>query len=157
VAESGEARRWQLTADGPAYDRIQIFDDLKTPLFSVALSDNGKWLAATAKKKPILAVRALDGKEQKDIPLAAGSVAVSVAFDEGAKRLAVGIRPLRTNENGFYLEDDEQIRLYDLGKDRPTLRDGPRHSWRIDSLVFHPDGEHLGVAGGDNHEVTIWD
>src|SRR5262249_44920679 len=22
---------------------------------------------------------------------------------------------------------------------------------------FHPDGKHLGVAGGDNHEVRIWD
>src|SRR5262249_56482300 len=26
-----------------------------------------------------------------------------------------------------------------------------------DALAFHPDGQRLAVAGGDNHEVSLWD
>ena len=39
----------------------------------------------------------------------------------------------------------------------PTRSPGPKHSWRAEALAFHPDGKRLAVAGGDNHEVRLWD
>jgi WD40 repeat protein len=157
VAQSGEVFRWDLTAKPPSPRKEDILDGIEDTVFEVKMSGDGKWLAATATKRPLIAVRSLDGEQSKDITLKESSCAVSLAFDADVRRLAVGIRPSPGNWGGFHLDLDEQICVYDLSANEAVLKQRLPHSWHVDALAFHPDGRHLGVAGGDNHEVKLWD
>jgi len=156
VAQNGEAFQWDLAADRQEPDRLTLFDDVGGPIHDVILSRDGKWLAARAMNKPHIYVRSFDGRQRKDIMLEEERVASSLAFDARG-RLAASIRSALENEEHFFLESSDEIRLYDLGDEEVRASKGPPHSGRIDVLAFHPDGKQLASAGGDNHEVTLWD
>jgi WD40 repeat protein len=157
VAESGEVLRWDLTASPPTSTALAPLRVEEYSCYQVTLSPDGRWLAAAA-KGPVVAVRSLDGKHQKDIRLEKGQFPRSVAFDPRGGRLAVSIGTIpHPDRPGFHVEGDDRIRFYDLTASPPTATAGPRHTYRAEFLAFHPDGVHLAVAGGDNHEVTLWD
>jgi WD40 repeat protein len=157
AAESGEVFRWDLTARSPKPHTLDILGDIEAHIFYATLSRDGKWLAAAAAKHPLIALRSLDGKQSKDISLTKGTVAVALAFDAAGGRLAVAIRPGPGKLGSFHLESNDHIGLYDVSKEKAVLQESLPHSGRVDALAFHLEGRHLGVAGGDNHEVTLWD
>jgi WD40 repeat protein len=155
VAENGEVRRWDVSQDPAEAATLPSVQVEKYSVFRAELSPDGNWLAA-ALKGPVVAVRSLDGKRQNDIELNEGEFPRSLAFDPRTGKLAVGIGHLLKG-TGFYLEGNDQIRIYDLSHSPPLAVDGPPHSWRADALAFHPTDARLAVAGGENHEVTLWD
>jgi WD40 repeat protein len=157
VAESGEVLRWDLAASPPTPTALAPVRVEDYSCYRATLSPDGRWLAAAA-KGPVVAVRSLDGKQRKDIRLEKGQFPRGVAFDPRGRRLAVSIGTIPDPDRpGFHVEGDDRIRFYDLTASPPTATDGPRHTYRAESLAFHPDGGHLAVAGGDNHEVSLWD
>ena len=87
---------------------------------------------------------------------------VTLAVDRTGRRLAVG--------TAWVIEDTEtrtarsgDVRIYDLGVNPPVLTayatfDGQedRPAATPDALAFHPDGERLAIAGGFDHETSLW-
>jgi WD40 repeat protein len=158
VAENGEVCRWDLAVDTHEPDRLKLLDGVFPPIHDVLLSPDGKWLVARATKKPFIYVRSFDGKQRKDIVLENGAVASSLAFNARGQ-LAAGIRTLQQNADRFHMESDDQIRVYDLSGEAASAIKILPHSGRVDILAFYPDreGQHLAVAGGDDHQLTLWD
>jgi WD40 repeat protein len=155
IAENGTGARWNLAAERPVRELLPpVHAKEAASWFRVTLSADGKWLAAAA-KGPIVAVRSLDGKQQKDVSLPAGQFPRAVTFAPDSKRLAVAVGNL-VKDTRFYLEGDDVIRLYDLA-DAPRLARELPHAYRADFLAFHPEGNLLAVAGGPDQEVTLWD
>jgi WD40 repeat protein len=156
VAQSGEVIQWELVAEGAKSHPLKPLEVVGDSIHDVILSPDGRWLAARAMKTPDILVRSFDG-ERKDIKLEGYDVASGLAFDPSGRRLAVGVRSFVRKTDGFLLWSDDRILLYDLGQDKPTVGATLPHAGRVDVLAFHPDGQHLAVAGGDNQEVTLWD
>ena len=46
--------------------------------------------------------------------------------------------------------------LWDTATGREIARLVGHDTGSVD-VAFHPDGDHLAVAGGNNHEITLWD
>jgi WD40 repeat protein len=153
VAANRDVVRWDLAALPAAGTLVEGLLDSPHSVFRATLSPDGKWLAA-ATKGPDVLLRSLDGKGKKDIRLKDGEFPRGVTFDPSGRRLAVAVGSARGR---FRIEGDDQIRLYDCRGRAPVATAGPPHRYRADFLAFHPDGKRLAVAGGDDHEVTLWD
>jgi WD40 repeat protein len=155
VAETGEVARWDV-AEGKAVKKVlfTVKDEKFVSLGMATLSPDGLWLAA-ATKGPVVALRSLDGRQQKDIPLADKQFPRGVAFDPRGKRLAVSVGALL--DSPFYMEADDRLLVYDLQEKAPVPTVALNHSYHADCLAFHPDGKQLAVAGGENQELTLWD
>jgi WD40 repeat protein/uncharacterized caspase-like protein len=153
VAEDGRALRWDIGQEGAGPEEVCTF---KTPnLYCVALSPDHKWLAAGGMMWEV-ELRSLDGDEPKVIPLDEGDFPQSLAFDRAGQRLAVGVRTVPQKDT-FFKETDDQVLLYDLTQDPPRPSLGPKPTFHAHRLAFHPRGDYLAVAGGNDHELTLWD
>jgi WD40 repeat protein/uncharacterized caspase-like protein len=156
VAEDGTVSKWALGDKKPVRTDLEPVTDRYRSLSRVIVSPDGKWLAA-AFKGPAVAVRSLDGKQTRDFALKDGEFPRALAFDPRKEnRLAVSVGTLVPG-SGFHIEADDAIRFYDLGGPEPKYTKGPPHSYRAEFLAFHPEQNYLAVAGGDSHEVTLWD
>jgi WD40 repeat protein len=157
VSESGEVFRWELSGAQVMKTVLLALKHEKTDkqihLRSATLSPDGKWLAAGT-TRPLIVIRSLDGKQKKDITLDKGQFPRSVAFDPSGRQLAVTVGTLL--EGPVFIEGNHSVRIYDVNE---KLAEAVRlpHSYRAEIVAFHPKGGHLAVAGGDNHEVTLWD
>lgn len=79
----------------------------------------------------------------------------AIAFARDSSRLAISIGSVPAAAD-FSIEANDRVALIDDPlKKNWKLSDGPPHAFRADALAFHTDGR-LAVAGGDNHEVTLW-
>src|SRR5262249_12891906 len=107
VAESGEVARWRL-GEGSAEKTtlLTIKGEKFVSLRGATLSPDGKWLTA-ATKGPVVAIRSLDGKQQKDIALTEKQFPRSVALDRSGRKLAVSVGSLL--DSPFYLEGDDRL------------------------------------------------
>jgi WD40 repeat protein len=156
VAEDGEVLQWNTTrSDTPPFEPFQ-FKSRKVR--RAALSVDGKWIAAasTTYEGPQVELHSLDGQQQKTITLRGNNrLPHSLAFDRDAKLLAVGFRTV-PRKDAFYKELGGGIVIYDLSEEEPRALAGPKVSFLPDALAFHPDGKHLAVAGGNDHEVRLW-
>jgi WD40 repeat protein len=155
VAENGEVALWRL-AEGKADKTtlLTVKGEKFASLRNAILSPDGRWLAA-ATRGPVVAVRSLDGRQQKDIPLPDKQFPRGLAFDPRGGRLAVSVGSLL--DGPFYVEADDRLLVYDLQEKRTAPVVTLNHSYHADCVAFHPDGKHLAVAGGENQEVTLWD
>jgi WD40 repeat protein len=155
-------------------------------LYRVAISSNGRWLAACGeivRGQPegetfdIHQVELVDlrrvfqgetfqqAKRSIAIPQVANSSVFprTLAFCPLGKRLAVGIDVVNQLPNGipsFSRITDGIVHIYDLDLPKPTLltRKGLPIGYRVDALAFRPGKpEQLATAGGPNHEVRLWD
>jgi WD40 repeat protein len=154
IAENGTVVRWELGGRQPVREDLPAVRVERYSWFRVALSADGKWLAAAA-KGPVVAVRSLDGKQRRDVVLTAGQFPRAVAFAPDGKKLAVSVAKL-VKGTPFYVEGDDVVRLYDLA-DKPRVARELPHAYRADFLAFHPEGNLLAVAGGPDQEATLWD
>ena len=153
ASEDGRVLTWEAGRPEGARRGFLRFDSV--PLFRVALSPDRQWLAA-AGEKSLVQVRSLDEKKSKDIELPAGNFPHSLAFDASGTRLAVGIRAVEQGAN-FFKETDDSIRVYDLTQQPAKQVFEAKASFHIEALAFHPDGKRLASAGGNDHEVILWD
>jgi WD40 repeat protein len=157
VAEDGTVSEWDTGgAAVKRSDRPGLTEGNQT-LARAALSRDGKWLAG-AVKWPLVVVRSLDAKQRRDIKLNEGEYGRGLAFDpRNSDRLAVGVGSLVKSEPQFHVEADEAVRLFDLSGQQAKGAAGPPHTNRCEAFAFHPAKNFLAVAGGDNHEITLWD
>src|SRR5262249_37037288 len=132
-----------------------------TELFAVALSPDGRRLAAAYERiadRRTLELIELDSRgPSRTLAELPGQYAHSLAFDAKGERLAVGCRVVPTKTD-FFRESAGQVHVYDLRPPSATRQSGPRLSYRPAAMAFHPTNPRLlATAGGDNHEVRLWD
>lgn len=120
---------------------------------AASLSTDGKWLAA-AMRGPAIAVRSLDGNKM-DISLPEGQFPMCVAFSADGQRVAAGINKLSAGTK-FYVENGGSVNIYDLAAGEAKMIQQLPHSWRAEAVAWQ-GRERIAVAGGDNHEVKLWD
>lgn len=156
AAQNGEVFQWDLAAHEAGPQQLKLFEDVGREIHDVALSPDARWLAARATKGAYIYVRSFDG-QRKDIKPAGCDLLSGLAFSPSGEHLAVGARSRVPDTGNFYLWSDDRVLLYDLAQNQPAVSAVLSHAGSVDVLAFHPDGKHLAVAGGDNHEVTLWD
>ncbi len=161
VTQSSEVVEWDVSAS-PAPRARQWVVGRGCPVRVAAISSDHRALAfglsAVVGKRAGLALRSLDGTAKMEEELPKSQFPRSVAFDAGGKTLAVGIGNLleQPPESRFYMEKDDEIRLFDLSRGEPKEKKPlVEHTGRAESVAFHPDGKLLAVAGGNNHEVRL--
>jgi serine/threonine protein kinase/WD40 repeat protein len=157
ITESGQVLQWDLRQADVRPKELSPFDKSIVPLFNAIISSDRKWLAVTSTAKRKVVVCSLkDNTPPREIPV--DGIARSIAFSADGMQLAIALLTVVPGSPfPLCMEDDDRIFLYDLTQDPPALRAGLRHHGRADALAFHPtDRTCLAVAGGDNHEVTLW-
>jgi WD40 repeat protein len=158
VAElDGDVLEWDGSAKKPGKPKVMTTLEAEKGLFRVEISPDEKQLAV-APNRPEILLCPLAGGEPVRIKLDKrdNEYARSLAFDPKGKRLAVAVGAI-VEKSRFHVEADDRISLFDLGASPPKEAHGPKQRFRADRLTFHPDGNLLAVAGGDDHEVTLWD
>ncbi len=154
VAEDGHVLEWDTSEPGKRTEWFAF--GLQWRLTRVALSPDRRLLAAAA-RGPVVVVRSLDGRDEKQLTLGDNEFPRSLAFDRTSKRLAVGIgKALRPG--GFFAEAGDRLALYDLAAEKPRETAGPTLSYLAEAIAFHPkEANLLAVAGGSDDDVTLWD
>src|SRR5262249_23101390 len=79
----------------------------------------------------------------------------SLAFHPQSNHLAVGTRIVDVNAT-FFKELGGKVWIYDLRDTALPPKEGPSVGLRAERLAYHPGGEMMAVAGGDDHEITLW-
>jgi WD40 repeat protein len=157
VAEEGQVILWDLERPGGERDLLRLPD---VSLRCVTLSPDRRWLAAGTKygaNVNHILLRSLDGQAARDVALDPLEFPRSLAFDARGKRLAVAVGRLVRQNTGFADEEDDRVRVYDVSGQEPRLDRTLPPVYHADALAFHPRDNVLGVAGGANDEVTVWD
>ena len=159
VARTGQIQSWAI--DGfveTAEDRGKMIagGGENSPVFRATLSRDQEWLAVGGNDAEIV-IYNLRTKAKKSLKLQPREFVRAIAFDHDADRLAVAIGSV-PNGTKFSLDADDRIFLIDNPRsaEKLVLTPGPKHSFRAEALAFDPAGR-LAIAGGDNHEVTLWD
>jgi RNA polymerase sigma factor (sigma-70 family) len=114
------------------------------PLLSLAISPDGRLLAAAGEQKDKQAVHLWDltnGKELKPVPTPRGT-GVAVAFSPSSKLLAIA-----TQEGA--------VSLWDVASGKEKARFAG-HANGTSSVAFDPDGKTL-ISGGADRTVRQWD
>jgi WD40 repeat protein len=156
-AQDGRVLEWDTSRPDARPRRQFEFDSEKFKgIMQVILSPDHKWVAARGNSRRVEVRSFPDGRLAKVIDeLPDGQVPQSLAFDADGRRLAVGIEAY--TRVPFFYELNGKVLVYDLLGDSPRVAARLPMSLYADALAFDPDGKILAVAGGDNHEVALWD
>jgi WD40 repeat protein len=163
VSQNGQVMQWDNLAPGASPKAKELFRFTTPAVHRVALSPDQGWLAGAsdAAGYRMVEMRSLpDGRQKKELNLPAQHFPHSLAFSRDSTRLAVGVRVVDDGAgkgDPFYKEVGSKVFLYDLRKPQPQPATGPSCSYNPEALAFHPEGNHLAVAGGNDHEVALWD
>ena len=153
VAKNGQVFQWDLSAEKPEPKELFRFE---VPEIVMAIrSPDGRWLAAAADGYRRIEVRSLDGTEVRRWDVPEGEYPHSLAFHPQSTTLAVGTRIVDI-KGTFFKELGGKVRLYNVRDQEAAPVDGPSVNLRAERLAFHPSGEMLAIAGGDDQEVTLW-
>jgi WD40 repeat protein len=153
LSQRGELYQWDLTEATPKPKSVFRF---KVPnIFLAILSPDGKWIAAASDGYQRVEVRSLDGTTARHWDVPRGQFPHSLAFHPQSTHVAVGTRTIPTTAK-FFKELGGQVLIYDLNNEEAAPQQGPCVGLRAERLAFHPKGDLLAVAGGDNHEITLW-
>ncbi len=174
VAQTGQIQAWESDRYRATMENLGTMLSApggQSPVFRAALSEDCEWLAVGGneyldisdpdKKKWVvrreLIVYNLRTYERKTYSLEEYQFVRSIAFNRNARRLAVAIGAGR-NASGFSMDADDRIVLFDEPTSTKELKpvSGPPNSYRAEALAFDHFGR-LAVAGGENHEVKLWD
>lgn len=156
--EQAETYRRKLikVAKEGADDRDNIYPG---GVFRAVLSPDRQWVALGVNGPLIVGFHiAKEDTPERRIALKNGEYVRGLAFAADGSRLAVAIGSVPANAK-FSVDADDRIAIIDnpLTRAEWQLAAGPRHSYKADALAFHPIDGRLAIAGGDNHEVTLWD
>ena len=156
VSQSGQIQAWELDKfEQSAEDLGKLAEGAPANVFRAVISKDREWLAVGGNNSQAI-VYNLATEEKKVYRLKDREFVRAIAFDNDAKRLAIAIGSVPTGAR-FAMDSDDQILLFN----NPTTAElkplpGPRQSYRAEALAFDMRGR-LAVAGGENHEVTVWD
>jgi WD40 repeat protein len=160
VAADGLVLEWDLATEQTEPRTLLRFEKAKN-LACVAIDLTRQWLAAggqtfaEGEQSSAVELRSLDGKQSKSLRLPRRNFPKRLTFDAASRRLAVGTY-MTSEPPSFYLILGGGTYLFDLNEAQPQAIDGPKTSWYVDALAFHPDGDRFAVGGGDDQEVTLW-
>lgn len=153
VSESGRVQAWKITGEVQSAGSKLL--DNKSTFRMALLSPDKQWLVIGT-RGPTVLIRPTVGNRARDVQLQHGEYPRSLAMAPSGKLLAVGIGSLNPRTD-FFMEMDDRIDLYDMTKEKPEKIATLPHSYRAEALAFHPKDDILAVAGGDHHELTLWD
>jgi WD40 repeat protein len=164
VSESGQALQWDLTADGNAPPQV-VFEARKGAIVQhAALSPDFQWLALIYANSRVVELRSLSDKNARvavqDEKDEADNIGYCLAFDSRGRKLAVGY--WKTDRGATFLRELRfDVVVYDVPERAPfpAKLKGKKvaaPTFIPEALAFHPKLDYLAVAGGDNHEVTLW-
>ena len=144
--------------DGQAHEHARF---KSRHLFRAALSADQRWLAAATYEpdSPVAEVELFSLADQRHEILKAprrDCVPTCLAWDPKASRLAVGMQHMDLAAH-FPKVLGGRIYVYDLHHLQTPAVEMERHYYP-EALAFHPEKSHLlASAGGDNHEIYLWD
>ncbi|HVK18983.1 MAG TPA: hypothetical protein VM533_18780 [Fimbriiglobus sp.] len=133
------------------------------------LSPDGKWVGAIPEqpgreKLTVELVSLPNARQKRTITFDLVELPHRLAFSRTGRYLAVALRrvgqPDLDGSVSFYQERGGRVAIFDLSKPDGELAPiaGPMQGLYAEGLAFHPTNENwLAVAGGDNHEVILWD
>lgn len=169
VASSGQVATFSLAgalSDNPAADVPKPVKEFKTTApttpggrFPAALSPDRRTLYMPCTLNEVL-VQPLDGGKGFVIPLPFSTFPRSLAVHPKTGQLAVAVASIRSGDlekPRFYLETNDEIRLY-----ADPLKGGEatsvfKHVGAAEAMAFHPTLPRLAIAGGDADEVRLLD
>lgn len=153
IASNGPAIEWDTA--GATRSEIKLFkSDSRDQVVSSA---DGKWLAGymSSYNSPFEIV-AIDGSHLPTPKLASDELGQAVAINGDGSAVAVACRTVPKN-GPFIRETSARVIILDrtsIGFQQRCEIPFPKIAERI---AWHPDGKRLAIAGGENHEVTLWD
>jgi WD40 repeat protein len=170
VSGMGQVVRWGRPGDGTTAELFR-FD---RPVASVALSRDGRWIAAVPE---LLAADTSGAVQLLSFPDARVTRRINLpghrqafqqmphraAFSADARTLAVAMRrvaPFQKGQGGasFFREKGGQVFFFDLTEQNAQARPGPEQALYVEALALHPKNlDLLALAGGEDHEVQLWD
>ncbi|HET6575039.1 MAG TPA: caspase family protein [Fimbriiglobus sp.] len=160
-----ELRAWRVGQP----DRNELLQTFGGPItVPAALSPDGKWVGAIPerpgqKQFTVELVSVSDARHKRTLTLDLTEVPFRLAFSRSGRYLAVAFRRVGQPDLDptvtFYQVRGGRVLIYDLtAPDGTPPAAGPEQGLYAEGLAFHPTNEHwLAVAGGDNHEVILWD
>ncbi|MCE9530067.1 MAG: caspase family protein, partial [Planctomycetes bacterium] len=159
VSQTGQIQAWELDKfEQTASDKGKMFigETSDSPVFRAVLANDREWLAVGG-NDPVIVLYNLRTEEKKVHILNEREYVRALAFDRDTKKLAATIGTLVKGAQ-FSMDADDRIVLFDNPTAAKELKAaaGPKHSHRAEALAFDDQGR-LAVAGGENHEVTLWD
>jgi len=157
VAEDGWVLQWDTRREG-AEPKALFHLDTATNLVAVAYDAEHERLAAVGQRKNARAIeiRGLDGSRGPALETPGERAFPNcLAFDPAGNRLAVGTYTTAA-EAPFYKITRGAIFVIELTGE-PKIHPGPPTSWYPEALAFHPKDNLLAVAGGNDHEVAVFD
>jgi WD40 repeat protein len=160
VSENGQVLVWDLKAADKPPRELFRFD--ARFLLQAALSPDRQWLAGAHDRSRQVELRKLSDKSAKVfLEAKPNRYARSLSFDAASRTLAVGYWEMDGKpETDFPREIDFSVWLFDLTAAKPGAALAGRLLGKLDyfpeALAFHPTRPVLAVAGGENHEIALW-
>lgn len=154
VAENGSIRRWELGTG-----RMTPLAELKIrEIDDAALSPDRKMLAVCTADPTARGVHlwTIAGGEPRKIPFGAGTYPRKVAFSAAGDQIVVATE-LAPQGLQIQLPLRSELHLFQVATGAEIEVELPRSSYAIHSLAFAPQGKFLVTAGGNDHELTVWD
>jgi WD40 repeat protein len=167
VGGNGEMCAWDV---GKPHEKKLLHTFAGPITVPVAHSRDGSWVGVvperpSEKRFTVELVSFPDADKQRKLYFNDfGELPHRVAFSSSSRYLAVAVRRVGRPDIDptvtFYQERGGRVLVYDLnnpdGELKPTP--GPAQGLYAEGLAFHPKNDNwLAVAGGDNHEVQLWD
>ena len=159
LAEDGQLLQWNLARPTDAPVKLHQFNS--NYIWQARTSADRQWVGAVSQDRRAgakIEAYSFGRKKALTLPLGPHEHAHSLAFDVKGERLAVGTwvppnldKPSPTRGTGG------AVVIHDLRSDPPAMTYGPRHAYYIDALAFDPTGTRIVMAGGVDHDVTLWD
>jgi WD40 repeat protein len=170
VCGNSELASWSMKE--PLKKRLihQFSGPIATPAI---MSPDRRWIGAVIEARPgekeaaVELVSFPNAEAKRRIPYPSRddshhAIPHRLAFDADSSQLAVGVRLVGNRffdkSVKMFQERGGRVDLYDLKAETLTARPGPKQSLYAESLAFHPQRKNvLAIAGGDNHDVALWD
>jgi WD40 repeat protein len=154
VAQDGSVFRW--TVAGQRASGGELFRFGLQHVRDAVVAGDGTWLAATGYLRGAnhgrLETRTIDGQHIKSVAFHAGGFPGALAVDHADRQLAIAVD---TSSSLAYRPARGAVALYEV-QSHAIRWAGIRPTYTVDAVAFHPGGQHMAVAGGNDFEISVW-
>jgi WD40 repeat protein len=152
-----------IAADGPAIEWHRGEKRREIPLFrvnhreQVVASADGQWLACVSRNREVpLEVVSADGQSHFAPRLQVAEEAQGIALSRDGSSVAAACRTV-PKDGPFVREVSARVVIYDRRGSALHQRTEFPIPLIAERVAWHPDGRRVAVAGGEDHEITLWD